>query len=87
MNQITSAGNTVVPALLSLESLGFEVVVSANGDRAECRVTRGDESYVADDPVTVIGLVRLVELRGWNWAVSDSELDAAIQRFGLTEQS
>ena len=84
MNHITAAGNTVVPALLTLEALGFRVEVT-EGDNSVCRAARGDESYVADDPVTVLGLVKLVELRSWDWAASDAEVNAALKRFPLGE--
>jgi hypothetical protein len=72
----------VVPALLALEALGSRVEVTA-GENSMCQATRGDESYAADDPVTVLGLVRLVEVRGWGWAATDAEIDAAFQRFPL----
>ena len=82
MNRIVAAGNTVVPALLALEALGLRVEVTA-GENSVCRATRGDESYVADDPVAVLGLVRLVEVRGWDWPATDAEIDATFLRFPL----
>jgi hypothetical protein len=82
MAHIIAAGNTVVPALLALEALGFRVEVTA-GEHSLCQATRGDESYAAGDPVTVLGLVRLVEVRGWDWAATDAEIDAVFQRFPL----
>jgi hypothetical protein len=48
-----------------------------------CSASRGDERYVADDPVAVLGLVRLVDIRGWEWTASDAEIGAAVQRFRL----
>jgi hypothetical protein len=82
VKHIAAAGNTVVPALLVLEALGFRVELSG-GEHSSCHASRGVESYVADDPVTVLGLVRLVELRGWDWGASDAENTAALQRFRL----
>ncbi len=67
MKHIAAAGNTVVPALLALEALGFRVDITGDGERPTCRATRGQEVYVADEPVSVLGLVKLVEVRGWNW--------------------
>jgi hypothetical protein len=83
VNHVVAAANTGVPALLVLEALGFRVEITADGDGAACRAARGDERYVADDPVAVLGLIKLVELRGWDWAASDSELDAATRRYRL----
>jgi hypothetical protein len=43
---------------------------------------RGDEEYVADDPVALLGLIRLVELRSRTWYASDEEIDLTLRRFG-----
>jgi hypothetical protein len=59
--RIVQAENTVVPALQAVESLGFAIEV--NGDNIYAR--RGQEKYGAEDPVTLLGLIRLVELRSW----------------------
>ena len=83
MNHIFAAGNTVVPAVLALEALGFKVEVTQVAEIPMCRATRGAESYAAEDPVTVLGLVRLVEIRGWDWGATDAEIDATFQRFPL----
>jgi hypothetical protein len=82
MKHVVAAGNTVVPAVLALEALGFRVEMTG-AEHGTCRATRGDEVYAADDPVTTLGLVKLVEARGWDWAPSDSELDATIRRYRL----
>ena len=79
-NTIAAAGNTLAPAILALEGSGFEVYVE---DGTRCRVTRGDETYLADDPVTALGLVKLIELRGWNWRVTDEQIKGILSRHGL----
>ena len=71
-----------LPALLALEALGFRVEVTA-GKSSMGHATRGDESYAAEDPDTGLGRVRLVEVRSWDWAATDAEIDAAFQRFPL----
>jgi hypothetical protein len=83
MKQIASAGNTVVPALLALERLGFTVSVERDGPFEIFRATRGEESYLADDPVCVLGLVRLVETRGWEWRAGDAEIEEVMRRYAL----
>ena len=77
--RIVQAGNTVVPALLAVESLGFAVEV--NGDIAYAR--RGQEEYGAEDPVALLGLIRLVELRSWDWAASDEQIDETMRRYNM----
>lgn len=77
-NQIAAAANTVVPALLALESLGYTVTV----DGSLVVATASNERFAADDPVTVLGLVKLIETRSWNWRASDEEITATIGKFG-----
>jgi hypothetical protein len=79
---IAAAGNTVVPAVLALEAAGYRVT-KLSGDLFEA--TSLDGSYVADDPVTLLGLIKLVELRSWTWRASDSEIDSVLTRFGWPE--
>jgi hypothetical protein len=81
--QIATAGNTVVPALLALERLGFAVTVERTGGSELFRAIRGDETYVADDPVSVLGLVKLIEERGWTWRAEDEEVEAVLRKYRL----
>ena len=81
--QIASAGNTAVPALLSLEHLGFSIEISHGDTGATCRATRGDAVYTAEDPVAVLGLVKLIELRGWSWTATDAEVEAKLRQYSL----
>jgi len=75
---IVQAGNTVVPAFLALEELGFKVTIEGGSIVAASENGR----FVADDPVAVLGLIKLVETRGWDWSASDEQIDAAVGRFG-----
>jgi hypothetical protein len=77
--RIVQAGNTVVPALLAIESLGFAVRMSGGITYAR----RGQEEYGAEDPVALLGLIRLVELRSWDWAASDSQIDDTLRRYDI----
>ena len=77
--RIVHAGNTVVPALLAVESLGFAVDVV--GSKVYAR--RGQEEYEAEDPVTLLGLIRLIELRSWDWGVSDMQIDETLRRYDM----
>lgn len=77
--KLIAAGNTVIPALLALEELGFTIT----GTPDQCIAARGDEVYAADDPVTVLGLVKLVEIKSWDWRASDAEIDAILIKYHL----
>ena len=79
--RIIAAANTVAPPILELERLGF--VISAPEAGETFIATRGNETYSADDPVTVLGLVRLVELRTWEWGATDAEIESVLEKHGL----
>ncbi len=83
MPRIVAAGNTLVPAILALEAMGFSLTLYERSGHPACLAHRGDEEYVADDPISVLGLVRLVELRGWDWQVADLEIDRVLQQYRL----
>ena len=84
MRNISAAGNTVVPAILALEKLGFTISVE-RGEGEMFRATRGSETYLADDPVAVLGLVKLVEVRSWEWRSTDPDLARVMRQYDLDE--
>jgi len=75
---LAQAGNTVAPAILALEACGYIVTQELDNFVAKA----GDARFVADDPVALLGLVRLAELRR-PWRTTDAELDDVISRFDL----
>ena len=82
---IGAMGNTVVPALLALEHLGFEVTVLNSSVGQTTSAFRGEEKYFAEDPVTVLGLIKLIELRTWQWVATDSEIEKTLLKCRLGE--
>jgi len=83
MKQISEAGNTVVPALLTLERLGFSISVVTCRDSKLFRVTRGEERFVGHDPLAILGLVKLVEARGSEWQPTDTEILEVLTKYQL----
>jgi hypothetical protein len=82
-NRIGVAGNTIVPALIALEQLGYSVVTRNSSDGKVVIATRGEEEYSAEDPVAVLGLIKLIELRTWQWGASDSEVEKTMLKYHL----
>ncbi|MEU7138849.1 hypothetical protein ABZ942_05305 [Nocardia sp. NPDC046473] len=76
-HKIAHGGNTLVPAILALAAAGFRMT-----EQGALLVATG--TYVADDPVALVGLVKLVELRGWSWQANDEEVDTRLARFRWT---
>ena len=83
MRNISAAGNTVVPAILVLEKLGFTVFVERTQAGEQFHAARGDETYTAEDPVMVLGLVRMVEVRSWEWRPTDPDLERVMRQYAL----
>jgi len=81
--KIAAAGSTVVPALLALSEHGFSVTVHTSPEGQTVVASRGHEEFVADDPVTVLGLIKLVEIRTWNWRASDKDIEATLDKYQL----
>lgn len=74
--KIASAANVEVPAILVLESMGFIVasrIISTEHEMVWTATGNGDE-YVAEDPLSLLGLVKLLEVRGDNWQASDDDI-------------
>lgn len=72
------AGNTVIPAILALRALGL--TVEQVGDDFIARLDGA--TFRADDPVAVLGLVKLAEVRHPWWA-SDAEIDTVLSELWL----
>lgn len=77
--ELAQAGNTVAPAILALRQLGFEVTMEWEGTIV---ARLGGASFRADDPVAVLGLVKLAETRR-PWSATDTELEDITREFGL----
>lgn len=78
--KISDIGTVEVPAILALEELGLTItsrVLNAKQDMIWTATGSGNE-YTAADPIALLGLVKLIEVRGVNWPASDQELDRYI---------
>jgi hypothetical protein len=84
MPTVVSAGNVLVPAYLTLVEKGYRVTRSKTGRRGdpeEWRATKGSARFVAEDPLSLLGLVAMYDARGKAWPASDDEIDAFFDRF------
>lgn len=81
--RIVTAGNVVVPAILLLEERGFSVSRSVLESVESWSARKGATEVTADDPVQLLGLSLLAEVRGEAWQASDEQIDDAVSRFHL----
>jgi len=81
--KIVNAGNVVIPSILALENLGFSLSVKESANKKTFLAVRDLETYVADDPLSLLGLIKLIELRSWEWRATDSEITDVFQKYQI----
>lgn len=70
------AGNTQNPALIILSEKGYRLWVEEHVDRSlSWNADKGGRLFSATDPVELLGLVCLWELRGDSWQTRENEHD------------
>lgn len=84
MEFIRNCGNTLVPAYLALQSKGYRVWWD-RGNSAPVDETWYAEgslgAFVGDDPIELLGLVAMRELRGAEWKASDEQIDEFMAKY------
>ncbi|HEX3656649.1 MAG TPA: hypothetical protein VHV55_12610 [Pirellulales bacterium] len=79
---IGAAGNTLVPAVLTLESMGYRIGWERHDDQREDWHADGPLGHFwGDDPLELLGLITMRELRGVNWKATDEQIDAFAARY------
>ena len=71
--RLTAAGNTLAPALSTLRKLGHTVTRETSGER-QYLTENATCAFSADDPLSLLGLVRIYEVRGADWQPTDEEI-------------
>ncbi len=84
MPHLTATGSTLIPAILALEELGFSISSSRDYDGERSFVAkRNDQEFTATDPLALLGLVKLIEVRGWNWQADDPQIQDKLLKYQL----
>jgi hypothetical protein len=81
--RIAETSNTLIPAILALEQAGFVVNMGYAKNGPMFWATRDETTYEGSSPEIVLGLVKLMELRGQDWQASDDEVRAVSERHRL----
>jgi hypothetical protein len=80
-----AAGNVVIPAILTLKQLGYTIETSEESDDQVFIAKKNGYSFYADDPITVLGLIKIFETRGEEWMASDEEIRSVGHEYHLFE--
>lgn len=76
--RITSAANVLTPAYMTILAKGYTV-----RNEGELLVaTRDGDTFIADDPILLLGVITIGESRGENWQATDAEIDEFVSKFG-----
>jgi hypothetical protein len=78
---IAAAGNTEVPAYLTLIELGYSVDRIDRDGEEHWMAKKGTLQLMADCPLELLGLSLLRSERGPRWQASDSEIDKFLTWF------
>lgn len=82
MECITAAGNTEVPAYLTLIKLGWAVELNASDPEEEFWVaTKGELMLQAEGLMELLGLTVMRAQRGEEWHAEDEEIDGFLAKF------
>ena len=76
---LEAAGNTVVPAILLIRQMGY--TFTFDKEKSHCLAEKDGISFGAEDPVMVLGLIKLFEMKGENWRASDDEIEKVLKEF------
>jgi hypothetical protein len=80
---IATAGNTIIPAYLALLQKGYSISCESRAGAAKELWVAEDAStrFIAEDPLLLLGLVGLYEIRGERWPATDSEIEEFLAKF------
>ena len=79
--RLATAGNTMAPCCITLENLGYTVANNMVGDEELWIAEKQGQRLSGRDPCEVLGLVKLIEVRGADWQVSDDQIADCLNRF------
>ena len=71
----------MAPCWIVLEELGYTVTTQRARDAEIWIAQRQEEKLQANDPCTLLGLAKLVEVKGKDWQASDEKTAEFLQRF------
>lgn len=88
--KIAVAGNTINPALLILQNKGYEIGLEPNKNENEYETWWAEKEnrlFIANDALTLLGLVSIWENRGENWQTKENELWLIDKFYNLNDQN
>lgn len=75
---LSDAANLMTPAYLSILAKGYSV----HSTQGLMVAAKGPNSFSAEGPVALLGVIVVGEMRGEDWRAADAEIEDFIARFG-----
>jgi hypothetical protein len=82
--KVSEAGNTIIPAYLTLVDKGYKVervLIESNDSTALWRAVKANNEFNASDPLTLLGIVAMAEHRGEDWKPKMDESQEFIEKY------
>ena len=77
--RIAMAANTLAPAYAALLKKGYRVE-RRRDPSGGCLASKDGHSFLAENPVELLGLIAMAEMRGEAWQASDREVELFLQQ-------
>jgi hypothetical protein len=82
LEHIAAAGNTEVPACLTIRKLGFSLSREPHSETDEWWIAMNDElRFVAGSPLELLGLITMRRESGAVWQASDEDIKTFLSEF------
>jgi hypothetical protein len=78
---LVAAGNTEIPAYLTIQSLGFTIIREELDGNEEWIATSPDLKVMAGSLLELLGLLTMRRERGRDWQATDEEIDTFLATF------
>ncbi len=79
--KLASAGNVIIPAIKIIEELGYELRVE-KADQLFI-AENGKNTFIGEDPITILGLIKIYEVKGESWQMQDAEIENIGRKYNL----
>ena len=84
--RLADAGNTVVPAYLTLRQRGYAVRCDQPNTSQELWHAESETAHVmAEDLLSLLALTAIVESRGSEWRATDEQIESFLREYGVGE--
>jgi len=79
---IAVAGNIEVPCYLVIKQLGYSIEMQIKEEKEELWIAEKlDIRFIASNPVELLGMIYMREIRGSSWKANDEEIEAYLSKY------